>query len=125
MLEGHIRNDELYNFPPLNESPFVKSSFQLSSIFNNHVLRALAIVIDSKLPSVWHLKPGHPRNHSLKLVLQNYNIPYNNKSKVSFVQLVIWVRLIDFTHMLHTPFILSLLSLSLVIYGDPLLALYL
>lgn len=81
LLKGHIDTDGIYEFHSIALShPTKPYTFSSSSL----LVKINVPCINSKLPSTWHLRLGHPSFNSLRLVLQAYNIPFTSKENNVF-----------------------------------------
>lgn len=86
LLHGKVGPDGLYTFPSVSlQSAKSPLSLPFSNNNSNCKLTARSSTCNnhSSFSSqyLWHLRLGHPNNHTLKLVLQQFNIPIINKEK--------------------------------------------
>jgi transposase InsO family protein len=86
LLQGKVGPDGLYTFPSVSLQS-AKSSLSLPVSNNNSNCNITASSSTCNNHSsfssqyLWHLRLGHPNNHTLKLALQHCNIPIINKEK--------------------------------------------
>lgn len=96
LLAGKVGSDGLYEFPSLlNVS---KSAMSLDSS-NKIVPSVNSVSISPSLSNVWHLRLGHPNVNTLRLVLQNCNLSFSNKTHEFFCSACCMGK----AHRLHSP----------------------
>ncbi|MCH92265.1 retrovirus-related Pol polyprotein from transposon TNT 1-94, partial [Trifolium medium] len=99
LLKGHVGSDGLYEFPDISLHSTAFSPLPVSLPSVNTVSRCNNASLAPSSSYLWHLRLGHPNNHTFKLVMQNYNLPFNNKDVSTFCAACCMGK----AHRLHSP----------------------
>jgi len=93
LLMGNLGSDGLYQFPSLMSKPLSSQSVTSSAQENTLAFVNSVGTSASSALSLWHARLAHPSVDVQRLVLQNCNIPFTNKSTFDSHKLLSFIPL--------------------------------
>jgi histone deacetylase 1/2 len=99
LLKGHVGSDGLYEFPAVSLQSAKSSALPSLPSANNVSVCNKGHSLAPSSHYLWHLRLGHPNQHSFKLVMQQCNFTVNNKDSSHFCAACCMGK----AHKLHSP----------------------